>query len=112
MKLYRSRHIKIEGMSENGLRLLTKITQKWSRMLFEKKSGSDDIHHIFVSGFKFKEGTHLKPEHVDHIVSSDPKIQADWLILKDILTEQIKTEDFYLEQIAKNEKEMRGRTKS
>ena len=50
----------------------------------------------------------LCKEDVDRIISSNPKIEADWEIIKLILSKTKQSEEYYTQKLLENETEFKG----
>jgi hypothetical protein len=108
MRLFESKYILNDDFPENAMKLVTEITQKWSLMSYRKDEGFREIRRIWGSSMYMRVNNRLCKEDVDKIISSNPKIEADWEIIKLILSKTKQSEEYYTQKLLENETEFKG----
>ena len=77
-------------------------------MSFHREAGYEEIWKFFDSALLLGGRKRIKKSDVEHIIVTDPKIKEEWEIVKEMLTEQIRTEEFYKAEILRNQTEYEG----
>ena len=97
------------GQCPEGIALLEKITQKWSCQIYCGKGAVEDIQHIFkntTNGRTFKLKREFDIEKLRSVNVSDPEIQGEWELVREVLGNVLHNAEFYEEKLKKVDSEI------